>query len=449
MSWFKTAVKAVARLIKLKIKKLTDQLAAPNDGAKSRQPPPPPTRLQFPRHPTDEELGLTSHTTQEIFELFRTIHKTGPTLEHLQCLAVQSIKELGLDQLVPDGYLPDDSWNQDPATAGGSNVFPSPLPSTVMMSNGVPVPGHETYFKSAKELLYSNEDAFGALERKAMPNQPPIRLAMFRKFWENLFQVASYWDPSLDNYENDPQELQQHAMDIDSSVDTKAADHDNNQKPKQTYTGRRLGTGRDMPPRFRDDTIFTFVEAVAMAFRCRVEHPRIEPKVKLQNLLIPVPQTGAVYRGPKDRDLARRGIVEGPLLGIQSSAQVVFRRPEDLEDTSQGEIAHVLKEVGLMLSIAQKRARDGQQEPDPSEGKWWATKPRWGGGSGGEIGTQEEKEEEDPNGSSKGRKRPKKSSPIDNWRKLQPPPRTWDKGVLYLQVGRDKRVEHDDVFFPP
>lgn len=437
MNCFREAIRATRNHVNERIRLLIDPLANTRDDSKPREPPSKPTPLEFPVDPKDEALGPLTHNADEIYQLFLTIHKTGPTIEHLRSLAVGSCQQLSLENLLPQGFLPDTAWLQDPATTGGSNVFPAPLPSIKTLSNGMPMLGHDVYYKCAKELLYSSEDGFAAIQKKNLPGRPSVRVAIFRKFWDALLQMASYWDTSLDKYSEI--ERQQDGMDIDQQQASATGTSKTSAKTKQTYTGRRIGTGRDMPPRFREEAVFAFVEAVTLAFRCRVERPRLEPKFKMHNLLIPLQQAGAVYRSPIDRAQARRGILEGPLTAIQCSNQTVFRRPEEAEGQGQGEVANLLREIGLMLNLAQRRAREGQEEPDTSEGKWWVTKPRWGGGPGGEVG------DEDGEGSSKGRKRSKKSDSVEIWKRRQPPSNGWDKGVVHLQIGKDKNSEFDDV----
>lgn len=447
--------------------------------------------------PPREVLGLATHTAQEISELFLKLHKTGPTIQHVQALNICSVTEVALEQLVPKDHIPPISWQQDPNTTGGSNVFPAPLPSTLTLSNGSPVPSHDVYFTRVKELLFDNEDAFRSVERKpSLPGRPTIRVAHFRKFWDGLSQIADYWDTSLDEYTNNPSDTGQDAMDIDQlrsdAKSFESGDADKGTK-KQDYTGRRIGTGKDMPPKHRDDAVFAFVEGIASAFRCKIERPRLEPKIKLHNLFIPLSQTGIVYRFPKDSQHARRGVLEGPLMGIQCTNQTVFHRPEEAPGEGQGESANLLREVGVMLSIADKRSREGQNEPEPSEGKWWESKPRWGGGPGGEVGVSEESQDakevdaksafeqeladeskkaasepkppirfrggidrllrkqepgstkEDSEGSAKGRKRTKRSNAVESWKTLQPAKSTWDKNVVYKQIGKHKTATSDDV----
>ena len=445
-----------------------------NELKREKGPPPPPTPLQFP--PTafnlDQERPFTCF---EIYKLFTTIHKTKPKTDHLQALSVRST-EVSLEQLLPEGYLPHESWNQDPF--GADDVlraqFYRPPPST--LSNGMATPGHDTWYKSAKELLYDNEEVYQFLKGSFYPRsrRPRLLVGMFRRFWDHLREMGMYWDTNNEKYEDVSSDataataavaaVAADAMDIDkSSAQDQPTEEKTDGKVKQTYTGNRIGTGRDMPPQYREDAVCAFVETVAMSFRCTVERPQLSPKLKLQNLFIPVPQAGIVYRCPMDRVKARRGILEGPLLAVQCNHQTAFRRQEDDEegkkkgeesdDKIQSEASCLLREVGLMLNLAQKRAREGQKEPIPGEEKWWAYKPRWGGGPGGQVPSFEEKKDDDND--SEGPSKPTKSvsqaakrakrHAIENWKTLVPGPKRWDQNIHYLQIGKDQDVIGDDV----
>jgi len=46
-------------------------------------------------------------------------------------------------------------------------------------------------------------------------------------------------------------------------------------------------------------------------------------------------------------------------------------------------VLDLAREVGVMLLLAQERAREGKEPVKPGEGKWWTVTPRWGGGPGG------------------------------------------------------------------
>lgn len=427
---------------------------------------------------------------------------------------MSSATDVTLEELLPKNHLPPASWQDDPKISGGSTPSQSAPKSVITLSNGSPKPEHDVYFARAKELLFDNDEAFRNIRREqGLNDKPHVRLAHFRKFWDALSLMADYWDTSQDQYTNGTADENKANMDLDQSDKSTIL---------TSYTGRRIGTGREMPPRYRDDAVFAFVETVAFAFRCKIDRPRTEPKLKFHNLLIPLLQTGSVYRYPKDSQAARKGILEGPLLAIQCTNQMVFRRPDEVQEAvGQGDLANFLREIGLMLSIAEKRSREGRTEPLPGESEWWLTKPRWGGAPDiGEIGISEEapkelefklpfletldnlerdtsslaasisssskrrpvpisapdgrarggaadrtsrRQQQDPSssgadaggndseGSANGRKRTKRSTAIDSWKNLQPSTSSWEKNIIYKQIGRHKAAAHDDVYhhLPP
>lgn len=334
--------------------------------------------------PPNEVLRRKEYTAGQIFEQFLTVHKTGPTVQHAQALNVSSATEVTLEELLPKDHLPPASWHDDPKPIGDSKPFQSTPQSVITLSNGAQKPERDGYFARAKELLVDNDEAFRAIRREpGLNDRPLVRLAHFRKFWDALSQIADYWDTSQDQYSNGTTDENKETTELNQS--------DPLIKPTN-YTGRRIGTGREMPPRYRDEAVFAFVETIAFAFRCKIDRPRTEPKLKLHNLLIPLLQTGSVYRYPRDSQAARKGVLEGPLLGLQCTNQMVFHRPDEAQDAvGQGDLANFLREIGLMLSIAEKRSREGRTEPPPGESEWWLTKPRWGGAPDvGEIGISEE-----------------------------------------------------------
>ena len=470
-----------------------------------KRTPLPATLVQLPVGPSNEALRRKEYTAGQIFEHFLTVHKTGPTLQHVQALNVSSATDVTLEELLPKNHLPPASWQEDPKISGGSKPSQPAPKSVITLSNGVNKPGHDVFFARARELLFDNDEAFRSIRREqGLNDKPLVRLAHFRKFWDALSLMADYWDTSQDQYTNGTTNEQEATQNLDQS------------DKSTSYTGRRIGTGREMPPRFRDDTVFAFVETVVFAFRCKIDRPRTEPKLKFHNLLIPLLQTGSVYRYPKDSQAARKGILEGPLLGIQCTNQMVFRRPDEAKEAvGQGDLANFLREIGLMLSIAEKRSREGRTETPPGESEWWLTKPRWGGAPDvGEIGISEEapkelefklpfletldnlerdnssleasisssgergpvpisapierttggaadrtprRQQQEPSssgagaggddceGSAKGRKRTKRSTAIDSWKNLQPSTSSWEKNISYKQIGRHKAATHDDV----
>lgn len=182
------------------------------------------------------------------------------------------------------------------------------------------------------------------------------------------------------------------------------------------YTGYRIGTGREMPDRYRGEVISALVELAAWPWGGTLTAPRRPPVVQLgtPSLNVPVRQTASVYRYPAETDRRRAGWLEGPVMGLQARPEVEFAAPQTdvtgeetshdddsdtaIQDTGDCAPAPVstpkpltaehrarldlLREVGLLLQLAQQRRREGRTEVKPGEGKWWAEKPRWGGGEG-------------------------------------------------------------------
>ena len=263
--------------------------------------------------------------------------------------------------------------------------------------------------------------------------------------------MSEYWDTSLDSYSDSKDVEHNSAMDIgevhpqsDKSAEKIGTDKGEDLK-KKTYTGRRIGTGRDMPANCREDTIFSFVEVLTWAFGCRLDQPNSQQRLKLQGTMIPIQHAAVVHRVPMDVRQVRRGVGEGPMLGVSCREQTSFRDPSEAMGEGKIEIMDLLREIGVMLLLAQKRAREGKEEEVPGEDKWWANAPRWGGGVGSEPADASEEFAGDVTTSGPSRKKHKKASRMEAWKSMQPPGTTWDKGVAYHSIGRDKTSDHDDV----
>ena len=393
--------------------------------------------------------------SNDLVKLFSSTLRTGPTPKHFQALNASLKNELSIEQVVPIDFIPNTSWREQSSKDELSEPPQAAMAKVVLLSNGAPAPSREDFFIRAKELLQENEDAFRALQRKPpLPNRQPTRIVHFRKFWDGLYTMAEHWDTSLDKYLDTDLAEDQSAMDIDDahSDSTKAEDKvgtdtGENLKNKK-YTGRRKGTGRDMPAKYREDTIFSFVETLTWPFRCKLDQARSQQRLKLQGTMIPILHAAAVHRVPTDVREARRGVSEGPMLGVFCREQTSFRDSNEAEGEGKQEILDLLRETGLMLLLAQKRAREGKEEEVPGQGKWWANAPRWGGGIGGELGHASEETTADATISApfgRPRRQNKKTGRLDAWKSMQPPPGIWEKGVRYQQIGRNKDSEHDDV----
>ncbi|KAL1899108.1 hypothetical protein Sste5346_003030 [Sporothrix stenoceras] len=192
----------------------------------------------------------------------------------------------------------------------------------------------------------------------------------------------------------------------------------------------RTNAGSQMPPEYRLHMITAFLKLVAYDFGCNVSAPRMEPRLYLnagtitpeeaqaleklppkegeakdqaqeQNQPQPVQalkrtkppssyfSSGCifVFRTPLTRDAARTGFVDGPLAAVSARHTTTFSSPEDSAADKDSSI-DLARELVAALLTAQHRAREGRAERRIGKGEWWATKPRWGGGSGGPIGRE-------------------------------------------------------------
>lgn len=392
-----------------------------------------------------------------------------------------------------------------------------------LMSNGLPYPAKDRFETLKNELSLNNEDTFREMARlPPREGRTRVRVTQTRKFWTGLEHMSQYWDTSLDNYFERPASPTPAAsvegdgddkmdtddasddlgepgpaeptMDVDqeeSVVNTPAlsngtANEGSEQASPPTvkkYTGRRVGAGSEMPDDMRDETIRAFVEMIAWPFGCQVTIPTLPPRLTVQSLLFPVRQSFHAARSPRDRTVARSGILEGPVLIAQCRPETGFRAASDAAGAGFGEICDLFREVGGMLLAAQERAREGAIELRSGEGKWWTTAPRFGGapndgilddlvkGAHGmhgmplpdsmleEGGVKPSSPAEELEGSRKRHKyehpfvtslarRPsamRKLSSSEKWKILQPGPSLWDKRMRYMQIGKAKESPFDDV----
>ena len=300
--------------------------------------------------------------------------------------------------------------------------------------------------------------------------------------------MSQFWDTSADQYYEVPQEAKRMKMD-ESSQDASSAQsgsdgtHADSNNPssawertRMRYKGKRTSTGRLMPEELREETVRGFVEMIAWAFGCQISMPSIPPRLAVGTVLFPVRHSFIVGRSPKDRMEARKGHLEGPIMALQCKAETVFRGEDERIGDGLGEAADLLREVGAMLLLAQQRARQHQKETIPGHGKWWTTRERWGGGPGGEMEPLESVADEPP-------PKPRPSEPgsgnersakdelpsrmghqhslhqrrgqssaarrmnlAERWKILKPGPSLWDKKVRYLQIGKVKGQEFDDIY---
>lgn len=467
------------------------------DVEKERQPPSAPTPLDFPSYVIPEpDENASEATLDDFYRVLLSIRKPQDlTVHHLKALNLKLQSDVPISSIVPEDRmkdLPPLPWEENSSDQSGSET------SQKLMSNGNPYPPKEKYDVVKKEMLIDNDDAFREVSRMApRPGRERVRLTQSRRFWAGLEHMAQYWDDSLDHYyerpatpkptsdeeagdkmqtDNDQSEKTDGTdgkMDVDSDTQDKREDQAS-QPTKTVYTGRRIGNGSEMPEEMREETIRGFVEMAAWPFGCQTTVPSLPPRLAVRNLLFPVRQTLLAARAPKDRQLARKGILEGPMLLVQCRPETSFREAGQDVGYGTGEVCDLFREIGAMLLMAQERAREGSTEVKPGEGKWWTTKPRWGGapnaGVTGDASNSDEKPAEDDSenkaaaeaGNAKKRSKhdhpftfrrtssgssghPRKMSNAEKWKLLQPGPSLWDKKMIYMQIGKPKDSPFDDV----
>jgi hypothetical protein len=290
-----------------------------------------------------------------------------------------------------------------------------------------------------RELGHSNDQAFKTLLRLVEgPDKVPLSYA--RRFYSGLEHMSQYWDTSLDEFydvldvdseasatipatDTGPSstsgDKDVHSDSMSTSGDYRRADvrmrdsdedgeeeeggeegekekADMSLKVKRVYKGRRTGTGRLMQEEYRDEMLKGFVESAAWAWGCQLVKPMVHPRLAIGTMLVPMKQSFVVGRSPKERAAARRGVLEGPVLGVLGRGIMGYwiDGPWPELDENKAETYDLLREVGAMLELAQERAREGKKEKRPGTGKWWTTKQRWGGGPGGPMGYEDELQKE-------------------------------------------------------
>ncbi|KAL1982352.1 hypothetical protein VTN96DRAFT_1383 [Rasamsonia emersonii] len=454
------------------------------DVDRERTPPAQPTPLDFPQY---DPPGIASEANPATFDtLYRqlmAIRKPQDiSVDHIKTLNLQVVRDVPASNIVPEELLrglPPLPWEEPQAPESGQEA------SSHLMGNGNPYPPRDKYDVAKTELLFDNDDAFRELARMApRPGRQRVRLTQSRKFWAGLERMAQYWDTSLDNYYEKPVQPQKSTngetkTDATQTDETLAADKAGDdkmdvdspqaEKPQveTVYTGRRIGAGHEMPEDAREDTLRGLLEMAAWPFGCQAAVPSLPPRLAVRNLLFPVRQSLVAGRAPQDRQTARKGILEGPVLVVQCRPETSFREPNEAPGQGQREMCDLIREVGAMLLTAQERAREGSVEVKPGEGKWWTTTPRWGGAPNDGVpidtpeNTDSKPEEEEATGHANKRSRyadprmssrrqgpsnSRKASAAEKWKTLQAGPSLWDKKMRYMQIGKPKNSPFDDIY---
>ncbi|KAL9602109.1 MAG: hypothetical protein Q9219_002105 [cf. Caloplaca sp. 3 TL-2023] len=457
---------------------------APHDGP--RAPPLRPKPLDFPQYRLQGDLDAVHEYARDFARLFVDLERNvSPKI--VEALNITPPQEIPLDRLVPNEYLPPTEWLQDPATVSQPSAADEPVPKLI---NGAPKPGHKDLYARAKELGFPTNEAFNSICSSGRNNkhskdssQPPLRLSHTHRFYQNLLLMAEFWDASQDNY-------------ITTTVPTSAPTPPEEGCPSTStattetkYTGRRFGAPHEMPPSYREDTILAFLELAIWPFRCSILSPRsaVNRKLLFQHTRY-LPIQGVlshICHNTTDRIKARRGVLEGPLMGLHCRNTTTFRKEGERAGEGKEEVLDLLFEVGEAILVAQKRAREGKKEEEGEDEvgqrtrkeRFWVEKGRRhlgevGGGKQDRetdewakkeiMNTLEDKEqpmqgvescpfttttttstgEEPCTGVSRKRKlRAHTQAYLD----VKPPESTWETKMEYKMIGKDKGKGVDNV----
>ncbi|KAL8994219.1 MAG: hypothetical protein Q9169_005748 [Polycauliona sp. 2 TL-2023] len=422
----------------------------PRLGAKApdHSPRPAPTRpgpLDFPHYQAQSEPSAAHHHSRNLSQLFLGLEKN-VSRRHVEALNVALLSEAALEELVPEDQLPPPTWLQDPSLVVETSNQGQDDAASDRNARGSE---HESFYSRAKELLQSNDACFDSLPGKARTRgrPPPVKLSHANRFYQHLLLMAESWDTSKDDYTT-------------------------NEDGKDMYTGRRYGAGHEMPPHYREDTVSAFVELCAWPFMCNLQNPRssVNRKLQVQKQYFPIQGiTTAVCQHPTDRQKARQGILQGPLVGIHCRNITKFRTESEAKGEGKDEILYILFEIGAALLLAQKRAREGKAEEMPWQNRFWATAERrhlgeMGGGrqdaetnararkeieaakSGVEPMENVEMKEKETESEGKEPKKRRIQGPRQAYLETKPPESQWEPKMEYRSIGKEPGAGFDNVF---
>lgn len=243
-------------------------------------------------------------------------------------------------------------------------------------------------------LLTDNDRAFRAVRRvAARPGEQYVRLGYCHEFFRYLESITEFWD---DTSMTVPPKVACDDIDEDATRTT----------PVDSYSFYRTSTGTAMPPQHRTNLLSSFLKLVTYDYSCSImSRQGPEPRLYVKSLAAAATATTTttspaahprhsyfssgcnfLFRMPLDRDAAKRGVIDGPIAAVSPRHTTLFP-PRGKEREA---VIDLSREIVAALITAQNRAREGHKEERIGKDAWWATKRRWGGGSGGPIGKEEE-----------------------------------------------------------
>jgi hypothetical protein len=214
--------------------------------------------------------------------------------------------------------------------------------------------------------------------------------------------------------------------------------------PIPMYRGRRISSGVKMPGLYRTETLKGFLEAAVYGFNCKLSLPRAPASLLVGGVRVPIRhQTFLVHRIPANMEMARKGIVEGPVMGSFVRQDIdAFSQgtPEQRKEKLQLDL---LKEIGCLLHIAQERRREGKEEKVwtkqvPKAGHWFSEMATDKSTPDNDDISAKEKDAMD-------RRRKKVKTKYETWKEMQPQRPLWDPKVQYVAVGKDEGSDWDEV----
>lgn len=362
------------------------------------------------------------------------------TKRDLRKLNISSSRVLSFEEVLVKEFVPPSSWLislEDPPVF----VWQTKTESyPALLLNGVRRPEHKQFYDVSQELGADLKNVYHSLRR-----DPPkeghtiVSIRAFRKFWNTLHQVGTYWDDSLDNLEKETEEqATMHSQDNASRVLLEAASKKNNSPTMLvdeypldtsdmdidlpdsdsdfetqpltpdaktlTYTGRRTSTGSKMPAKLSMDLAESFLEPLMYLFGCHFDQmSRSEHRLHVVDSVIPCSNTKFIYSRPKDNSKARKGMLEGPVAVLHAytyhgSDSMAFKAgqpadktkhegsqgsgtstPGQSQDSAPEDMDHFFRELKALLLCAQERSRDDKRPIEPGYGHWWSRHyEKWG-----------------------------------------------------------------------
>ncbi|KAL6852803.1 hypothetical protein ACO1O0_007351 [Amphichorda felina] len=418
---------------------------------------PEPTPINLPRYQPFAQEDASLDLSEALPTLLQHTGRSTTSLlgpKGLSAIGLNLHLDASPEQLVPDpSYIPDfQRWEQLSADQAReeNQLTRNPL------RNGNFSPGCQTFLERKKELSNTNQDGFRTVRRIPPPKgKQHARLGNAYEFFRCLEMFTTFWDDPTQPPELPP------SPEMGPSEASNAADGVSSEQPKEEeeFRFQRTAVGHSMPADYRQNLLSAFIKLVAYDFGCNVSMARVEPRLHISSpegaasprkSYFPS-NTSFIFQTPTTREAARAGNVYGPAGAVSARPTTEFTTP-DMETAQSLDLA---REIVAALITAQHRAREGKTETRFGEGQWWTQNPRWGGGSGGPIGREIEKDtvqgDKDSRPSdSDGRpmaKKPRKNMSIyDNYRMVRPPSTTWDKKARYEAIGKQSGADYDDVF---